>query len=114
MTFQNNASCRSRAPRRLRGETLETRRVMAAAVDLTPDGTSTDAGQDRLGLQLFRLRRREERRSARSRTKRSRRRDATRRSRLCRRLANTPKQILVFVLKYTIKKKIIYFQLKER
>lgn len=39
MTSRKTTSRLSRSPRRLRGETLETCRVMAAAVDLTPDGT---------------------------------------------------------------------------
>ncbi len=43
MTSRNSSTRRSTPsrrlhPRRLRGETLETRRVMAAAVDLSPDG----------------------------------------------------------------------------
>lgn len=38
MTSRKTTSRRSHTPRRLRGETLETRLVMAAAVDLTPDG----------------------------------------------------------------------------
>lgn len=44
MISRNSSSRRSRSPRRLRGETLENRRVMAAAVNLTPDGLLTIEG----------------------------------------------------------------------
>lgn len=44
MTSRKTSSRLSRSPRRLRGETLETRRVMAAAVHLTPDGLLTIEG----------------------------------------------------------------------
>ncbi|WP_149752902.1 calcium-binding protein [Rubripirellula obstinata] len=51
MTSRKNSSCRSRSPRRLRGESLENRRVMAAAINLSSDGVldiSGDADANRV------------------------------------------------------------------
>ena len=48
MTSRKTSPPLSHTPRRLRGETRETRRVMAAAVNLTPDGLLViEGGQGR-------------------------------------------------------------------
>ena len=55
MKFASRRARSVRCPRRLRAESLENRRVMAAAVDLTPDGLlsiSGDADDNRIAVEV--------------------------------------------------------------
>ena len=55
MKFSSRRARPTRSPRKLRAESLESRRVMAAAVDLTPDGLLSingDADDNRIGVEV--------------------------------------------------------------